>query len=104
MDNLVVKTGIKTRLIGIVLVFLGILDTMLSWRGGFAASQWYVILIALGLFVYAVGAIRGARAPVAARDLIRGGANLTLSPGCGQDRAQASISKTPLDSKTYERF
>jgi hypothetical protein len=62
MDNLDVKTGIKTRLIGIVLVFIGILDSMLSWRGGFAASEWYVILIALGLFVYAIGAIRGAEA------------------------------------------
>jgi predicted membrane channel-forming protein YqfA (hemolysin III family) len=57
------KKGVKTKLFGVVLIVLGTLDSMLSWRGGFALSDLYVVLIACGVFLYAIGAIRhGSRA------------------------------------------
>jgi predicted membrane channel-forming protein YqfA (hemolysin III family) len=57
------KKGVKTKLFGVVLIVLGTLDSMLSWRGGFAVSDLYVVLIACGVLLYAIGAIRhGSRA------------------------------------------
>jgi len=61
MHQVTVNSGVKTKLIGMVLVFLGILDNMLSWRGGVEVSGWHVILIVSGLFLFAVGAIRSNR-------------------------------------------
>lgn len=52
------RKGVKTRLLGVVLIFLGAMDSMLSWRGGFAAGDTYFPLIALGIFIFAIGAIR----------------------------------------------
>ena len=51
--------GVKTRLFGVVLVFVGALDSMLSWRGGLAVSDFYLVLMAAGFFLLIVGAIRG---------------------------------------------
>lgn len=53
------KRGVAIKLFGVALVFLGMLDSMLSWRGGFALPTTYVLLMAAGIFLYAVGAIRG---------------------------------------------
>lgn len=50
--------GVKTRLLGIILIVLGVLDSMLSWRGGFAVSELYVFFIGAGILLYIVGAIR----------------------------------------------
>lgn len=50
--------GAIIRLFGVVLVILGTLDSMLMWRGGFADVGPYVLLIAAGLLLYAVGAMR----------------------------------------------
>jgi uncharacterized membrane protein len=50
--------GVVTKLFGVILVFLGALDSMVSWRGGFAVSEIYVLMIVAGAFLYAVGAIR----------------------------------------------
>ena len=52
------RRGAKTRLIGIMILFLGLLNAMLSWRGGFALNAFPVVLIGVGLFVYTLGAIR----------------------------------------------
>jgi hypothetical protein len=52
------KKGVVTRLFGVILVSLGMLDTLLSWRGGFAVDEIPVLLIAAGGCLYAVGAIR----------------------------------------------
>ncbi len=51
--------GVVTKLFGVILVFLGVLDSMVSWRGGFAVSEVYALMIVAGLALYAVGAIRG---------------------------------------------
>ncbi len=52
------RRGAVIRLIGVMLLFLGLLDAMLSWRGGFALHIFPVVLIGTGLFVYTLGAIR----------------------------------------------
>jgi hypothetical protein len=50
--------GVKTKLIGVVLVFVGVMNSMLSWRGGFALDDMPVLLLAGGVILYAVGAVR----------------------------------------------
>jgi hypothetical protein len=50
--------GAIVKLFGVILIFLGALDSMLAWRGGYAVSNLYVFLIAFGIFLYIVGAIR----------------------------------------------
>lgn len=56
------KVGVKTKLFGVVLIFVGTMDAMLSWRGGLAPDGFYVFLIAAGLALYLVGSIRQGRA------------------------------------------
>jgi len=50
--------GLITRLFGVILIVVGGLDSMLAWRGGFAVSDVYVLLIASGIFVYFIGAVQ----------------------------------------------
>lgn len=52
------KRGVAIKLLGVVLIFLGVLDSMLFWRGGFAEGDKYLVLILLGLLLYAIGTIR----------------------------------------------
>jgi len=52
------RRGVAIKLLGVVLIILGVLDSMLSWRGGFALSESFIFLIAAGAIVYAIGAIR----------------------------------------------
>lgn len=50
--------GAIVKLFGVVLIFLGGLDSMLSWRGGFPPNDFYLGLIAAGVLFYAAGSIR----------------------------------------------
>lgn len=50
--------GVITRLLGVILIILGVLDSMLAWRGGFAVSDVYILLVASGVFVYFIGAVQ----------------------------------------------
>lgn len=50
--------GVVTRLFGVVLIIIGVLDSMLAWRGGFAISDVFVLFIATGIFVYFIGAVQ----------------------------------------------
>jgi hypothetical protein len=43
---------------GLILIFLGAMDSMLAWRGGFSASEFYSILIFCGVLLFAFGSIR----------------------------------------------
>ncbi len=52
------RKGVAIKLSGLTLVFLGMLDSMLSWRGGFQVEGAYALMIALGIFLYALGAVR----------------------------------------------
>ena len=60
MENAAPK-GVKTRLIAVVLIFAGMMDAMLSWRGGFALETSTIVICAAGAVLYAIGAIRGSR-------------------------------------------
>ena len=55
--------GVKTRLFGVGLVFVGMLDSMLAWRGGLDHSVIPVALIAAGLFLCFIGVVRRGNRP-----------------------------------------
>ncbi len=50
--------GALLRLFGVILVILGTLDIMLSWRGAFEIVPFHVMLVISGLFLCFLGAIR----------------------------------------------
>jgi hypothetical protein len=50
--------GAIIRLFGVILIILGTLDIMLSWRGAFDIMSFHVFLLAAGLFLCLIGAIR----------------------------------------------
>jgi hypothetical protein len=52
------KKGVKTKLFGVGLIFLGALDSMLFWRGGLVVNDFYLLLFVLGCIIYIIGAIR----------------------------------------------
>lgn len=52
------RRGVAIKLFGVALIFLGVLDSMLSWRGGFQVDGAYALMMAFGVFLYALGAIR----------------------------------------------
>lgn len=54
------RRGVKTRLVGFILMVLGLLDSLLSLRGGMPAYE-YLLLIVFGACVFAIGAVRGGR-------------------------------------------
>jgi hypothetical protein len=60
MEKSETRRGVKTKLFGVILIFLATLDGMLSWRGGIEISDFYLFLFAAGVFLFAVGAIRQA--------------------------------------------
>jgi hypothetical protein len=53
------RKGVVLKLFGVILLALGALDSMLSWRGGLVDHDFSFILFIAGAFVYAIGAIRG---------------------------------------------
>jgi hypothetical protein len=57
------RKGVAIKLFGVALIFLGVLDSMLSWRGGFALEGGYALMMAFGVFLYALGAIRDGSRP-----------------------------------------
>lgn len=58
MENDDSRKGAKTKLFGVGLIFLAALDSMLSWRGGLAVSDFYIWLFVTGTVLYIIGAIR----------------------------------------------
>ncbi len=57
------RKGAAIKMFGVALIFVGILDTMLSWRGGFRMDGTYALVIAFGFFLFALGAIRSGGRP-----------------------------------------
>jgi hypothetical protein len=45
-------------LFGVILLFLGALNTMLSWRGGYAVLELPVLLLFAGLLLCVMGAFQ----------------------------------------------
>ena len=58
LDKHEAKKGVVIKLFGVIFIFLGALDSMMAWRGGFTISTTFAILIVTGALLYAVGAIR----------------------------------------------
>jgi len=54
------KRGVKTKLLGFILMVLGVLDSLLTLRGGEPAYE-FLFLIFVGICVFAIGAVRGAQ-------------------------------------------
>jgi hypothetical protein len=52
------RKGAAIKLFGVAFIFVGMLDSMLFWRGGFQLDGTYALLIAFGVFLVALGAIR----------------------------------------------
>ncbi|MCP4319189.1 MAG: hypothetical protein GY789_25170 [Hyphomicrobiales bacterium] len=50
--------GAIIRLFGVILIILGSLNTMLSWRGSFEVHPFHAALIVTGIVLYIIGAIR----------------------------------------------
>ena len=75
--------GVKTRLIGAGVLFVGALNSLLAWRGGFDGGVFAGALMALGLTLLCIGTIRGATRG-ATRGTIRGTGRATIR---GTDRA-----------------
>lgn len=49
--------GVITKLFGAILMMLGVLDSLLTLRGGVPAYE-FLMLIFIGAAVYAIGAVR----------------------------------------------
>lgn len=58
------RRGTITKLFGFILMSLGVLDSLLTLRGGIPAYE-YLLLILFGACVFAIGAVRGGRKPSA---------------------------------------
>ncbi len=57
-DRLTQNThGAVVKLFGVILIILGALNTMLSWRGGFDVLSLPVFLIAAGLVFCLIGSV-----------------------------------------------
>jgi len=50
--------GAIFRIFGVILLILGTLDVMLSWRGGFEVMPFHAGLIAVGILLCVIGAMR----------------------------------------------
>ncbi len=49
--------GAVIKLFGVILIILGALNTMLSWRGGFEVLSLPVVFIVAGLLLNLIGSI-----------------------------------------------
>lgn len=58
------KCGVKTKLLGFILMVLGALDSLLTLRAGIPDYR-FLLLIFVGACVFAIGAIRSSRKPAA---------------------------------------
>lgn len=58
------RRGVITKLFGFIIMVLGLLDSLLSLRGGMPAYE-FLILILVGACVFAIGAVRSGQKPSA---------------------------------------
>jgi hypothetical protein len=54
------RRGVKTKILGFIIMALGLLDSLLTLRGGVPAYE-FLLLILFGACVFAIGAVRGGR-------------------------------------------
>ncbi len=53
--------GVIPKLLGVVAIILGFLDSMLSWRGGFELDPLFIALIFGGVLLYITGSLASKR-------------------------------------------
>ncbi len=53
--------GVIPKLLGVVSIILGFLDSMLSWRGGFELDPLFIALILGGVLLYITGSLASKR-------------------------------------------
>lgn len=59
VDEATGRRGTIIKLFGAILMMLGVLDSLLTLRGGVPAYE-FLMLIAFGAAVFGIGAVRGA--------------------------------------------
>ena len=55
--------GVKTKLFGVALIILASLNLMVSWRGSLDVNLWQVLILAVGIGLFLLGAARGNKQP-----------------------------------------
>ncbi len=55
------KKGVKSKLLGMSMIFLGLLDWMVTFRGGADVEGFHVFLVGSGVFLFFTGAVRRRR-------------------------------------------
>lgn len=63
MSEISPPKGVKTKLFGVSLIILSSLNLMVSWRGSLEASLWQVLILCVGIALFALGAAMGSRKP-----------------------------------------
>ncbi len=53
--------GVKTRLIGVIMIFVAMMNAMLHWRGGFDLGTGAIVFFVAVISCYAIGAVLGGR-------------------------------------------
>ncbi len=59
IENEVPRKGVKTKIIGVIMMLLGGLNSMLLWKGGMPVSASFLFIFVAGVFLYVIGTIRG---------------------------------------------
>jgi hypothetical protein len=59
MTDLPTPKGVKTKLFGVSLIILASLNLMVSWRGSMDVNLWQVLILGVGIALYAIGAAKG---------------------------------------------
>ncbi len=54
------RRGVKTKIFGFIIMALGVMDSLLTLRGGVPAYE-FLLLIVFGAAVFAIGTVRGAQ-------------------------------------------
>ena len=55
--------GVKSKLFGVSLIILASLNLMVSWRGSLDVSLWQVLILGIGIAVFAFGAVKQSDKP-----------------------------------------
>lgn len=57
-ELLPIRRGVKTKIFGFIIMALGVMDSLLTLRGGVPAYE-FLLLIVLGAVIFAIGTVRG---------------------------------------------
>lgn len=60
--------GVKTKLFGVSLIILSSLNLMVSWRGSLDVNMWQVLILGVGIALFALGAAHSSSSSKTADD------------------------------------